>query len=200
MTNADETKFASPIFAYQNFGPLFSVSELAQRMAEPGIPNGTIESQLRRWAQQGLIIPREKRGSGRTASNLFDCNELGIAKILSELTDLGIEDVATLRSVSECLYAGYKGGPKRTLPHPITAAIVRWHQSPQEWLTVTVDTYRHTQTGERRVVSGIVNAMAGEQLTPEIDGAWHPKASVLLQANPIFDRIFRNIFRPHSGN
>ena len=200
MTKPDESNFTPPIFAYPNFGPLFSVSELATRMTEPGISNGTIESQLRRWAQQGLIMPREKRGSGRTASNLFDCNELGIAKILSELTDLGIEDVATLRAVSECLYAGYVGEPKRALPHPITAAIVRWHQNPKDWLTVSIDTYRHTQTGERKVVAGIVNVLAGEQLSPEIDGAWHPKASVMIQANPLFDRIFRNIFRPPSGN
>lgn len=82
---ADGHKFEPPV--------RYRVSDIAKRLAATdgaGRSEAYFARQVRGWAQHGLFEPLGLKGSGRTASRVFDKSAIYRAKALSVLTGLGL--------------------------------------------------------------------------------------------------------------
>lgn len=184
MTDAQIT----PLFAHDEPGPRYTVSEAAKVLAAPGISVDTLASQIRSFAQRRIVHVRGTKGSGRTAHNLYAPSDLAVAKVLSILTsDLSLSDNSLFEAVSIALYAW---DSKATLPtphaaSPILTALAYTMQDPDAWWVFDLRTYRHDQTGERRFIVRLYDARDGAPATAGLPKAFLPSATVALQLRPV---------------
>ena len=188
----DELK-PSPL-AYDYEGPGYSSGQMASRLAEPGITPDYLRGQIRRWNSKGQVHANgNRRGTGPRAAHLFAIYDLPVAKILSDLTDLGISDDDVINAASLACYSALPRGGQAQ--HAIIDAILAWRKL-KAWPTLSVDLWRHSQTGERRVTATIHLDLLHEK--PKLAdvavamsaSGWTAKASIMLELPPIFERVF----------
>ena len=178
----------APLFAHDEPGPRYTVSEAAKVLAGPGVSADTLASQIRSFAQRRIVHVRGTKGSGRTAHNLYAPSDLAVAKILSILTsDLSVSDNALLEAISLALYTW---DSKATLPKPhasspILTAFAYTMQDPDAWWVFDLRAYRHDQTGERRFAARLYDARNGAPTTFGLPKAFLPTASVSMHLRPV---------------
>ena len=156
------TDTIEPVFTHKEPGPFFSASEAAARIAETGEDRAPVATQLRNFAQRGLIVVRGTRGSGRTASNLYAPADLATAAVLRTLVHLGIADNDILKAASVACYTWRVESDKdltpdaiakltRAVHHPITAALLGFVDG--EWWQFRLDLDMNEKTGRRSFVA-----------------------------------------------
>lgn len=180
-----------PLFAHSEPGPLFKVGEASGLLAEVGVPEETLASQIRSFAQRGLVHVRGRKGTGPTAHNLYAMTDLAAAKVLSILTsDLSISDNTVLETASRALYFWTEDDPQpRLRATPILAALTRTLARDDVHWTFQLRIYRSDRTGERKLVARVLEA-------EDFDLSWkHPGADaqlrtrVLITLRPLLVRI-----------
>lgn len=116
-SDQQEPLFVTPI------GARYSVNDIAEALARNGVTHGKAHARVRIYAKAELIKTRDKPKNAR----LFSVAEIGVAKILSDLQDMGIQDHEVLEAASIACYAWPEGitPPQDRLAriHPILAAI-----------------------------------------------------------------------------
>lgn len=170
-------------------GNRFTVAQSASKIAEPGIPEETCASQIRAFQQRNLILPVAKRGSGRTAHNLYGYPELGIAKVLSLLTsDHSIADNLILATVATQLIGWSDHNPSNGCGwrSPIDAALAGTIKG--EYWVFRMDVLRGDQTGDREVRCYVYDMDKGLPKS-SATGEMMPRGSVTLPLLPPFMRL-----------
>ncbi len=129
------TDAAEPLFMHDEPGGRYSVSQVAELITRPYNTEAAVKTamaQVRNFVSQGLLHVRDKKGSGRTAHNLFAPSDVIVAKVLRTLTQFGVADRETLRVASLRCYA-FDGNPEfPTAAHPVTTAIVYYYKSGKD--------------------------------------------------------------------
>ncbi len=149
MSNALE-----PLFAHSEPGPRFTASQAAARIAESSEDIRPVVNQLRTFAQRRLVHVRDKRGSGRTAHNLFAPSDLAAAIVLRTLSQFGIADNEVLQTASQACYSWSMGEPSVAgVAHPIGAALSGAPHG-QCW-QFRLDQHVDSQTGRRTLIARV---------------------------------------------
>lgn len=174
--------------------PRFTAPEVAAMIADPSLSLETALRQVRRFAQQRWIHPVGQRGTGITAANLFAPSAVGAAKVLSVLTDLGIEDHATMSHASLPLIAWPDDQP-RLASHkgpPIIRAMTGAVKN--EFWVYQLRLLRGDQTGQRNVRAWVYDADAWAGPKHEAASSeMLPRAVVTLNLLPLMLPLHRKI-------
>lgn len=181
-------------FAYDVPGQLFTVAEGSRRLAEPGSPSDSVAMQLRRWTNQGILYAN---GIGPRGARLFALHDLVVAKVLGELTHLGIADVSTLRAASLGLYFA---NPDSRAPHAVWDAIISARDflsgDKSRWPTFHLEVWL-SPDGKRRVVAGVQEILAsgGRMVrTPEVEKmlaeGWVVRSMLSIELQPLIMLVF----------
>lgn len=190
MTDAVE-----PLFAHDEPGGLFSISQASARIAEAQEAKGQIENQLRDMAQKGLIFARAKKGSGRTAHNLYKPADLATAAALRAIRLTGVSDMEIQREISRACYALDGDDPADAardldgFAHPITAALSAFIRQNEGW-NVRVDVLVSATTGERHVVARCYDSANHHFPAPK--AGWFPVSTTLIPVWRYFPAILRS--------
>ena len=140
------------------------------------------------------------RGTGPLAATLFAPAAVAAAKVLSVLTDLGIEDHATMGLASLGLLAWrgeddqpvVKADDGKSYGSPIVAAMMR-AASHGEWWAYQLRLFRGDQTGTRDVKSWTYDPA---EWTPPVEGhaaEMLPRAAINLQLQPLLLPVYRRM-------
>ena len=181
-----------PLFMHEEPGDRFSVSQVADLMTRPNNTEAakkTAMAQVRNFVSQNLLQIREKRGSGRTAHNLFAPSDVIVAKVLRTLTQLGISDRETLQTASNACYF-FDGKPAFPF-HPITTAIFYFYKGDEErgFWSFQLDVFTDPD-GNRRLLANLYDP---ERFEVERDPRFQCDATVMI---PVW-QWFPTIIGPH---
>lgn len=123
---SDEITVPEPLFTAPIAAP-YATNDVASALGRCGVPYSTAHARARIFAKEGFIHARARAGTKPTSARLFSVTELGVAKVLSDLQDMGVQDHDTLRAAALGCYAWHKGRePSQKSPstiHPILAAM-----------------------------------------------------------------------------
>jgi hypothetical protein len=181
----DDTKIREFLRNPSNY---FTVAECAAKIAEPGISTDTCASQIRGFQQRRLIHPVDKRGSGRTASFLYDYKAAASAKLFSLLTsDHSIADNEILSIVSGHLYGWSDHNPSNDCGWPCSIEAALAGTLKGKYWVFRLDIFRSDQTGQRDFRVYVYDMDKG---LPKTDAApdMMPRGSVTL---PLFAPFMR---------
>jgi hypothetical protein len=186
---SDDTLKPSP-FGYDYGGETFTVAKASRRLAEAGFPSDLMAMSLRRFNKHGLVHTSSRKGEGKLAAHLFGLHDLVVAKILQELTDIGIADLTTLQAASLAFYSWQDDRPAR-FAMPVVEAMI--DVSEGKWPTFTLSIWRHSQTGERRVVGEVrTDLLTGPQERDFVsveqqmgESGWRIRSSIVLELPPL---------------
>lgn len=176
-----------------------TIGQMAERMAEPGIPATYIAGQLRGYAQADLIHNFGKvHGSGRTAHRLYTEPMMAQAKLLSVLvTDFGFADPEIMQVAARACFVIHheseaelqasfaKGNHVLT---PMQYAIEEYKKG--NWPAFEAHVFRHDQTGERQVIAKVYTPGKGKLKTPDTADGWIPRGVTVVHLAPHFRRLF----------
>lgn len=146
------------IFRYDEPGPRFAAMQAASFIADPGEDTAPVVNQLRRFAQQGHVLKRGQKGSGRTASNLFALPDLAVAKIIRTLTGLGLADPQIAEAAAQGCYYGGEIRKENPNGHAITDALLNCR--PEFWapdLVFLLDVSFPVDGGRRQMKAQILD-------------------------------------------
>lgn len=178
-----------PLFMHPEPGPRFSVSEAARRIAETNEPVEPVANQIRTLVQRNLVEPRDKKGTGRTAHNLFAWADLATAKILRTLAQFGIADNNVLRTASLACYS-WKQGEVFGGSHPITAALYGFAAKGECW-QFRLDLHTNDETGERETIARVYNPET-TSFPAHKDPNVYPMGSIMIPIYRFAPRILAN--------
>lgn len=182
----DET--IAPLFAHDEPGPRYTVSEAAKVLQGPGVSADTLASQLRSFAQRRIVHVRGTKGSGRTAHNLYAPADLAVAKIFSVLTsDLSVSDNTLFEAISLALYTWDENAklPKRSAGSPILTALASTWKDENAWWAFDLRIFRNDQTGERRPIISLYDTRDGAPGRPNLPAEFIPSLSVTMHLRPV---------------
>lgn len=173
-------------------------TEAARLIAGPGLSVETAQRQIRRFAQQGWMPVARQRGNGPKAANLFGRAAVAAAKVLSVLTDLGIESHETMGQASVPLLAWNNDQPIIKAPKdksygsPIVAAMMR-AETHGEWWVYQLRLLRGDQTGKRQVRAWVYDPEAWNPSGEAADSDMLPRAAITLQLVPLLLPVVRRM-------
>lgn len=191
------TEAAEPLFMHNEPGGRYSVSQVADLITQPHNTEAAVKTamaQVRNFVSQGLLQVRDKKGSGRTAHNLFAPSDVIVAKVLRTLTQFGVADRETLKVASHACYF-FDGQPSfPTAAHPITTAIVYYYKSGSErghW-TFQLDVFTDSE-GNRQFLANLYDP---ERFDVERNPDFELGGTVLI---PVW-QWFPTIIGPHADD
>lgn len=192
---ADEIR--EPLFVYPQIGEQFTVDQAVRRMTEVGADATFLSNQFRGFVQRRLVEVRGKKGSGRTASNLFELDDILAGKIFSLLAEAGVADNEILNAVHDGLYHWkIEDEPRKAamklrgighIRHPVTAALNAYASKNEVW-SFRLDIQRHLQTGAKHLNAFLYNPEFEEFASP--DPNLLPRTTFLVALEPILIRLF----------
>ena len=168
--------------------PLFDVSGVARLIADASCPEDLACSQTRRFNQKGYIPAVAHRGTGSNRANLYGPAEVAGIKLLSVLTDLGIDD---LGSASKALYEWDRYQPKVTGAPPILAAMM-YALRGDHW-TYQLRLLRNDQTGAREVQAWISDPDRWVSPPEHPSTGMQPRAAVTVHLKPLLLPLYYRI-------
>ena len=143
---------------------IITVSSLASALSGSLPPESSyFERQIRRWSQLGLFGHLERRGTGRTASQIYEPMHLVMAYVFGRLTHVA-SDPEVLQTASKFMLAMKKelngessrvpknqDGPTRTKFRPTAEILcdeIRRDPSMGAWFYISLDSMRTSMTGD----------------------------------------------------
>jgi hypothetical protein len=200
---------------------LLTTSQLASRMAEPGIPAAPLNQVIRNYAQQGLISPAEYKGTGITAHRRFSEDQWLVATVLRTVHDFGFADFAVLGATSHALNhwtAEENDAPRKSgqtaeewiagsfpAKSPAQFVIDEWRRGeklrkkglardpkfPGDWWSFELGLHRHETTGERVVKGRIRNAVTGAGTPFGLGDEYVERALLAIDLPPYISHLLR---------
>lgn len=153
------TDAAEPLFAHDEPGGRYIVSQVADLITRPHNTDAAVKTgmaQVRNFVSMNLLQVRDKRGSGRTAHNLFAPSDVIVAKVLRTLTQFGVADRETLKAASDACYFFDGKPPFPAALHPITTAIAYFYRRGPEraYWTFQLDVFTDPE-GNRQLLANL---------------------------------------------
>lgn len=198
MPQAFPERSVAPVMVVPQAVPCWDGSEAARLITDPGLSVDTAHRQIRRFAQEKWIPVARHRGTGPKAANLYAPAAVAAAKVLSVLTDLGIEDHATMGLASVNLFAWnsdqpiVKAADGKSYGSPIVAAMMR-AESPGEWWAYQLRLLRGDQTGTRHVRSWVYNPDKWNPSAEEAEAEMLPRAAVTIHLRPVLLPLYHRM-------
>lgn len=168
---------------------LLTVGELAARLTEPGSSPDPIATQLRNYAQRGLIHSfGMQKGSGRTAHRLYREDQWVVAKVLGILTEFGFADLSVLHATSVALNAwNFQDSPSARSP---AQWVIDDFKKGVDFWTFDLALFRHVTKGGRDVRARIHNVKDGRGTVYGLGDEYIPRAVTMIDLTPHLNRLF----------
>lgn len=178
---------------------LLTIGQMSERLTEPGFSVAQAANQLRGFAKNELIFPHFVPGNGPTAPRFYTPDMMAVAKVLSELTFMGIADLKVMGAASLSMrtwmveeeptdWKSYiasrpKGGP-------MADAIAAFAADGGTW-DYQLHFLQNDQTAQRTIRGYLLDSSReGIELPDPVKTALVPRGAVVIPLNPIFVRLF----------
>jgi hypothetical protein len=194
MSAPDREEIIEPLFLVPSSAPLWGSREVARLIADHTLSAETALRQVYRFAASRWIPVAANRARGtREPANLFDMKAVAAAKVLSVLTDLGIEDHATMLAASLPLYAWNDDQPIIAKSgSPLMAAMLRG-ETHDEWWVYQLRLSRGDQDGRRAIRAWVYNPDTWSPSAEAEDPQMLPRAGVTVHLTPLLKPLFRRL-------
>lgn len=170
------------------------IGRMADLLREPGRDARSLSNQLRYFAQNDLIRPYGRVGTGRTAHNLYSVDQLLVAAVLARIVEFGTADADPLRMASLVLQSWSTNDIGDGPPPARSPAmwIIKHHLAGIDGWTFQLGTFRHRTGGNRELRGRIQNGLTKEGTAFKIGDAkeWEQRSVFALDLKPILDRLF----------
>lgn len=172
----------------------FKIGRMSDVLREPGRDASSLANQLRYFAQNDLIRPYGRVGSGRTAHNLYSVDQILVAAVLGRIVEFGTSDTDPLRMSSLVLQSwstndiGDNAAPARSP----AMWIIKHHLGGIDGWTFQLATFRHRGNGNREMRARVQNGLTKEGTIFRIGDPkeWEQRSVFALDLKPILDRLF----------